>query len=456
MNSLVSRYLFWKPILLFRGQNIWPLLRLYGKTQYRPREIIEEMQFAAFKRIFEYAYASIPFYRLKYRAAGIVPNDIRTKNDIPKIPVLTKQEVMSYTENLNSSYRGRRFLRSTSGSTGKPLIFYKDSESMAHMDAIMYRNYSWYGIDLGDRQAKFWGHPLGRMAIAKTRFVDALLNRIRLSAFYLHEAGYKLYLRQMERFKPQFVYGYAQSIFQFSNYFYNRGIELSHLKIKAVILTGEMVFSHQIKVIKKVFGCPVTQEYGCTEVGLIGFGCPEGSMHVMENLMVETLQKPTEKTAEIVVSELYGQLFPFIRYRLGDRGRISSGSCSCGRSLDVLEQLSGRQDDFIICPDGRLIDPYLIEYVINEMPPGYGAIHQFRVIQEDQDRLHILLNIQGAGERIKAFARDRIRLLLPVQMHLEVDIVTELPKEVSGKLRCFISMVDTTRKESCNSPLLQS
>lgn len=442
MNNLVSHYLVWRPILLYRGQNIWPLQKLYMETQYRPRELVEEEQFGAFKRVLEHSYASIPFYRKKYQAAGICPDDIRIRDDIRKIPLLTKQEAMNHDGNLNGTYRGRRFKRSTSGSTGKPWIFYKDSESMTHMDAIMYRNYSWYGIKLGDRQARFWGHPLGQIGALKTRVIDALLNRLRLSAFYLHETGYKLYLRQMEQFNVQFVYGYAQSIFQFSNYFYTQGLDLSYLKIKAVIVTGEMIFSHQIEVIKEVFGCPVVQEYGCTEVGLIGFGCSEGTIHLMENLLVETLPgMATDEAEEIVVTELYGRLFPFIRYQLGDRGRISMRACSCGRGLSVLEQLSGRQDDFIACPDGRLVDPYLVEYAINEMPPGYGVIHQFKVVQKERCSLHVMLRAQGKTDLITDYVCHKLRNLLPPEMELHVDIVAELPKEISGKLRCFISLV---------------
>lgn len=446
MNNQVARHLVWTPILLMRGQNIWPLMRRFHETQYRSRDEIEEEQLLAFRRVLLRAFDTIPFYRAKYRAAGMSRGDLALIEEPGQVPVLTKQEVMAHFEQ-PPAWGGKRFRRSTSGSSGKPLLFYKDSESMAYIDAILYRNYSWYGIELGDRQARFWGHPLGRRGMLKTHALDALLNRIRLSPFDLQEESYLRYLRQIQAFRPAYIYGYAQTVFQFARYFHERGIELSSLRLKAVILTGEMVFPRQIATIREVFASPVTQEYGCTEVGLIGFGCPEGNIHLMENLLVQTVKAGrTDGTGDVVVSELYGQLFPFIGYQLGDRGIISASHCACGRGLRVLERLAGRKDDFIVCPDGRLIDPYLVEYAIGEMPRAFGTIDQFKIVQDSRDKLRVML-MGGAGEVATGYLKERLARLLPQSMRIEVEVVRELPKEFSGKLRCFTSLLHEERSD---------
>ena len=423
-----------------RGQNIRPLQKLFSETQYHTHEQIEKEQFSALKRMLEYAYTSIPFYRNKYRAAGICPSDIMTVNDVDQIPLLTKQEIMDCGDMENTAFRGKKYKRSTSGSTGNPLVFYKDNESMTCLDAIMYRNYSWFGVDLGDRQARFWGHPLSKTGILKTRTLDAFLNRIRLSAFNLDDANYMQYLSQIKRFKAQYVYGYAQAVFQFSNYFHTLNIDLSFLNIKAVILTGEMVFPHQMQIMKAVFGCPVTQEYGCTELGLIGFGCPEGTIHLMENLFVETLStKSHNDNGEIVISELYGKLFPFIRYQIGDKGRLSHRNCSCGRGLKVLEQLFGRKDDFIKLSSGRLVDAYVVEYIINDMPVIFGKISQFKLVQSAYDVFKIFLVSVGDRNKIGEYLTVNMKKTLHSGISVKIVYVESLPKELSGKLKCFVS-----------------
>jgi phenylacetate-CoA ligase len=327
---------------------------------------------------------------------------------------------------------------------------------MGVMDAILYRNYSWFGIGIGFRQARFWGHPLDRIGYLKIRLMDYLLNRIRYSPFRLGGAYYEIYLEQIQKFNAQYIYGYAQSVFQFSRYFYEKGADLSYLNLKAVILTGEMIFPHQIQIIRQVFSCKVTEEYGCTELGVIGFRCEHGTMHLMENLLTQN-----DNTSDhIIVSELYGRLFPFIRYETCDRGRIHNIPCPCGRKLVAFENISGRKDEFIRCPDGSLSDPYLLEYILNDMPRAYGKICQFRVIQKQMDRLEIYLVFESARgnlgtEKVREYILHAFFKHLSSQIKIGIYFVDALEREKSGKLRCFISEIEKSQpaKEECKASL---
>lgn len=449
MNNLLSKYLVWYPAFLLRGQHhLWKALDEYKKSQYDESDRIRAIQWEQFRRILLFAYRNIKFYRMKYKSAGIHPEDIRCRDDIRKLPVLTKKEIIENQNTIyNNNYSGKKFKRSTSGSTGIPLIFYKDGLSMAKMDAILYRNYSWAGIDIGDRQARFWGHPLNERERSRLNFQDRVLNRLRLSPFELEEKNYLQYLKQMESFKAQYIYGYAQSVFQFSDYFYQKRKDLSYLKLKAVILTGEMVFPHQTEIIKKVFGCDVAEEYGCTEVGLIAFRCRYGNMHLMENLLIEASADESRVSGNIIVSELYGSLFPFIRYQIGDRGHINDKKeCPCGRKLPVLESIFGRQDEFIRCPDGKLTDPYIMEYLLDAMPDDYGKISQFRIIQNRPDHIEILFAGKGNEEKIREYVIREFAPRLSRDMKTDIYFVSSIERTASGKCRCFISEIGEGRK----------
>ena len=449
INNFLSKYIVWYPAFLLRGQhNIWKAMNEYGKSQYYEPDQLRAVQWEQFGRILLSAYNNIKFYRMKYKAAGVHPDDIRCRDDIRKLPVLTKKEIIA-NQNIiyNNNYSGKKFRRSTSGSTGIPLIFYKDSLSMAKMDAILYRNYSWMGIDIGDRQARFWGHPLNNRERFRLNFQDRVLNRLRLSPFELEEKNYRQYLKQMESFKAQYIYGYAQSVFQFSDYFYEKRKDLSYLDLKAVILTGEMVFPHQIAIIKTVFGCDVTEEYGCTEVGVMAFRCRHGNMHLMENLLIEESADISDGSGNIVVSELYGSLFPFIRYQIGDRGHINyNKECPCGRKLPVFEGIFGRQDEFIRCPGGKRVDPYIMEYLLDEMPSDCGEVSQFRIIQKSQDHIEVLFVAKGNPERIREYVGKEFSAKLSPDMKIEFHFVPFLERAATGKCRCFISEISGTLK----------
>ena len=443
MNHFLSKHLIWYPAFYFRKQKVWTSLEKYKKTQYYNRKRIRAFQFQAFKSILSFSYNNIPFYRNKYKKAAIHPEDIKKLDDIKRIPILTKQELIENKGSIyNPYYSGKKFRRSTSGSTGIPFVFYKDPKSMEIMDAIQYRNYAWINIDIGYRQARFWGHPLNKISNTKIKIIDWLINRRRLSPFHLDEKTFQLNIKKIENFKAQYLYGYAQSIFQFSQYYYNKKIDLSYLGLKGIILTGEMIFPNQIKMVKSVFGCEVVEEYGCTEIGIIGFKCGFGNMHLMENLLVESIREKTDIGAgNVVVSELYGELFPFIRYQIGDRGNVSTKECECGRELPILENLSGRKDDFIRCPNGKLTDPYVLEYIIDNMPKKYGAILQFRIIQKKIDLLEVIFVAENVSGNIKNYIIHEFKTHLSDDMNVNIDFIPEFGKDPSGKIRCFVSEI---------------
>ncbi len=443
MNSALSRFMVWYPAFYLRGQAVGREMRKLAESWNYEEERIREIQFEKFKRLLAWSYENIDFYREKYNKAGIVPADIRSFGDMGKVPPLLKGEIRENGDAIcNGNYRGKRFRRATSGSTGMPLVFHKDNRSMAIMDAVLYRNYGREGIRIGDRQARFWGHPLDRAGRLKVGIVDFLLNRRRLSPFSLEAGVFEEYLERIRRFGAHYLYGYAQSIYRFALYFYERGVDLSHLGLKAVILTGEMVFPGQIEKIKAVFGCVVNEEYGCTEVGVIGFRCRFGKMHVMENLLVESVGGDADsRGGELIVSELYGELFPFIRYSVGDRARIEKGGCECGSRRPVLGTVLGRNDEFIRCPGGRLVEPYLLEYIIDGMPRKLGEIRGFRIEQTSLCLIEIFFVGDCDLHGTRSYFKKKFMKVLPREMEVEIGFRPFLEPEPSGKNRCFVSKI---------------
>lgn len=441
MKKNLCKKLVFYPAFFFRGQKVWREVEKFKETQFLEPERLNTIQLMKFKGLLAFAYENIEFYRKKYDESGFRPDDVESYDDIKAVPVLEKHEIAEKSREIyNRKYTGMRFERATSGSSGTPLKLFKDASSMAAMDGILYRNYSWYDVDIGDKQGRFWGHPVGAFQHQKLRLLDRMLNRLRLSPYLLSGDKFDGFLKQLRRFKPRYLYGYAQSIFQFANYFHERDVKLRCLNLKVVILTGEMIFPEQINIIKRVFCCDVTEEYGCTEVGVIGFRCHHGSMHLMENLMVE-VEGESEGRGEgnIIVSELHGTLFPLIRYKIGDRGQIGIKRCPCGRGLKVLDKLSGRKDDFIKCPDGELIDAYLLEYIIDEMPSSYGKITHFRIVQTRLEKLDIYLAGAFDHEKVDNYFQYKFKNVLPDKIGIALHVVPFIEKERSGKQRCFIS-----------------
>jgi len=127
---------------------------------------------------------------------------------------------------------------------------------------------------------------------------------------------------------------------------------------------------------------------------------------------------------------------------VGDRGKIENAACECGRELPLLTEFNGRCEDYITCPDGTLADPYLFEHVLKVVPSGHKCIEQFRIIQKAHDFILVKLLVQ---EEVKQTTLNRIKTefgkRLGNQVQIDIECVSHLPRDKSGKLRCFISEI---------------
>src|SRR5690606_14422613 len=103
-------------------------LKVLEQNQYRPREELEGIQFAALQKLLHHAVDTVPYYRDLFAAQGLNPGDIRSVTDLVRIPVLTKQLMQDNIERLKSGRYGSDDLMqdASGGSTGKPTVFFKD------------------------------------------------------------------------------------------------------------------------------------------------------------------------------------------------------------------------------------------------------------------------------------------------------------------------------------------
>ena len=127
----------------------------------------------------------------------------------------------------------------------------------------------------------------------------------------------------------------------------------SHLRqplpsIKAVICTGEPLVEHQQRLLEERFQAPVINEYGCHEAAAFGITCPEvGRLHLDESRCLYEVVK-----GALVTTDLWNETMPLIRYQCGDRVRMYSTPCACGRPGPTVEIL-GRVEDWVSTSQGN-------------------------------------------------------------------------------------------------------
>ena len=443
MNNWFSKHLVFPIMLRLYGENALEILKELEKSQWLPHEKIADLQLEKLKYIFCHSYEKIPYYRRVLREYGLNPYHIRSLGDIEKYPILKKEDVKENFADLIITPKAKRFEeRYTSGTTGLAFGFIKDRVATSHMRAIDFRAYGWHGIDVGSKQGRFWSSEIKQEGVYRQRIKDFILNRRRYSVMNISDTEFHKYYEHMKKFRPTYVYGYASAIFEFSNFMLREKLQ-SIKSVKTVITTSEMLFPNQRACIEDAFKCGCVNEYGCTEVGIVAFECPENNLHLMEdNLYIEFAKggkraQPREN-GDILVTELNNFSMPFLRYDLGDVGSYSTERCRCGRGLALMQSMDGRRNSFFRTTDGRIVYDNIFDFMVKS-----PHVKLFKVILLSDTKILVRIvpqNDRIPEEIIEEFTKV-IRRYVGDNMAIEYEMVGIIERETSGKRNYFQSLV---------------
>lgn len=436
---LVGRLLF--PIHeRLKGKPTFRWLPELERTQWLSPAGLRDYQFRRMRRLVEWAYAQVPYYRALLDEHGLPPRRIQSHEDFHRIPYLTREHLKNRFDDL----RARAKLvgvhaRSSGGSTGSPVTVLVDMERMGIQEAARLRAHRWFGVEPGDRELLVWGSPLEITRQDRIRHVrDFLLNSRMLDAFDLGPDALPALAATVLRHRPRLVYGYANAVYLVASYFQREAMR-GPRELRVVFTTAEPLHDFQRQTIRAAWGCHVAEEYGTRDGGLAAFECPEGGLHTFaEGSYLEIKDPDAEGRGEIVLTCLDSLAFPTIRYRTGDIGRLDPASCRCGRSLPKIGPVEGRLLDFLVTPHGRILHPTSVMHILREVP----VVRESRVVQEALDRIVVhLVPVRPMRKAELDDLRAKFHLLLGPGIRAELIEKSELPPTASGKFRPVESRV---------------
>ena len=409
------------------------------KTQWLSPEELEEIQNERLKKHIKHAYENVPYYRRIFEERGLKPNDIRSKEDLKLLPVLTKDDVRKHFNELiaKDSTRYEPILSHTSGSTGIPLKFYLDKNNLMWESAFVSRHWAWMGTSPKEKQAVLRG------AVPKSKryfLIDG--NTLILSSFLLNFKTLNKYINAIVEFKPKLINGYPSSVQFFARLLKRKNV--FSIRPKAIQTSSETLFPQMRKEIEDVFKCKVYDLYGNLEHVSMITECSDGGFHTnQEYAIIEFLNEKGYdakhgELAEMVCTGLNNFSMPLIRYKIGDIAVTTKKRCSCGRGLPLVEHLEGRIDDMIITPDGRMIPPsgMTLAFEFSE------NIKQCQLIQNKKDELIInIVKSDQYGDKDHKFMLNEVRKRIGNKMKITVNFVDDISRTKAGKLRFVISKV---------------
>ncbi len=360
---------------------------------------------------------------------------------LKKFPITRKRDVLKNKDTyINSEFdRSKLIENNTGGSTGEPLRFYMDREAVESYEAARFRGLSWYGITNGSRSVMIWGNPIEMDQNQEDRYKKRekyLKNRIMIPAYNMKPEMIESYVKLIDSYKPEYLYGYSSILDAMSLMMLEKDLH-PKISLKAVVSTSETLTTQQRENISKAFSCKVVNEYGARDAGILGYECPCGEMHIIEeNAVIEVLDPVTLEPVDdgvsglLAVTDLTNLAMPRLRYILGDVGSVSSKLCECGRTSRVFSSIDGREDALLVKKDGTLVHGH----IINHYAKIRNNIKQFKFVQKSIDLAELtIVRKNNTDDDSELFIRDIKNTFPGIELHVEY--TDEILPSRSGKMR---------------------
>lgn len=394
------------------------------------------------------AYQDSLFYRNFLKEQG---RDIDNLSEWEDVPIIQKKDmVMAKWPVVLPKYcalqgEGKLFREYTSGSTGQCLEIYwsKRDSTLSLLPLWLYRR-KYYGINTADRFCYFYTlhNPYGDEPQC-----EANDNSMGFSKMNLTQARLEEIYQQMYDYDPVWLMLQPSIAIQLARYIFSGEAPLLP-SLRYVELTGEMLTAENKRFLEAAFECPCANQYGSYEVNSMAYECPAGHLHVMEeNVYLEIIKDgraaPEGEEGEIVVTSLRNRVMPFIRYTIGDYGKVETCQCPYHQEGKILTLTRGRKNDLIFCPDGEYIHAYELIRPFGCISERLdGRIFQYQLEQTEYDKFTVHIVTDERAEDIEAIFYETLQnKYLKGCDYTFVYHDSLLPEERTGKLRLLKSLI---------------
>ena len=348
-----------------------------------PLEELKKLQGQRLAENFRHVYENVEYYRNRCKEAGVTPDDIKSLDDIAKIPFTCKDDLrQTYPYGLFAvPMKDVVRIQSSSGTTGKQIVVGYTKEDLDLWDECVARQLVATGADENSIVQNAYGYGLftggfgvhgGATKLGATVIPISAGNTPRQIAF-MHDLKATILCCT-----PSYAAYLGETL-------HDMGYGPDYLNLKAGIFGAEPWTEEMRRGIEKSLGLKAYDIYGLTEVmgPGVAFECSEQKgMHVNEDhFIIETINPetgeklPDGEKGELVFTAITKKAFPLMRFRTKDIGVLNRTPCSCGRTFVRMSKPMGRTDDMLIIR-GVNVFPSQIEGVLlqNNYPPNYQII----------------------------------------------------------------------------------
>jgi len=425
------------------------------KIETMKRNKLEKLQLSRLQKMVDYCIEKVPFYKEKLEKVDITSGkQIKSLTDILKIPFTTKVDIANNYPSGLVAVPMKDIVRvhASSGTTGKPKIGYYTKKDLETWTEISARIFSSAGVTKEDIVQISFGYGLFTGAHGAHHGVEKIGSTIiPISAgnstkqiTMLHDLGATALIAT-----PSYA-THLSELIQKSD------IPTTEFKINKVILGSERTTKSMKNTIERNLSCKVSNNYGMTECfgpGVAGECEFCNGMHISEDIFYPEIINPDTgevledgQQGELVLTSLYREAMPILRYRTGDITTLTHEKCKCGRTLARMEPPFARVDDMFVFK-GINIYPSQIEYVLDNVK-GIGPYYIIKLEREEyKDIATLYVELENPKEtytdysirKIKEEIKEKLKEIIIVKMNLEL-VEPETLERTTGKSKRVIDL----------------
>ena len=419
------------------------------------REEITKIQNEKLTEQVKHVWNNVPYYRKKMEKAGVTPDDIKSIDDLHKLPFMSKSDLRdTYPDGLLAVPREEVVrIHSTSGTTGKRVIAFYTQGDMDLWEECCARALVAAGASREDVVQVSYGYGLFTGGLG----VDGGSRKVGCMTVPMSSGNTERQIMFIQDLNASIICCTPSYAAYLGESMKEMGLTAKDIPLKAGIFGAEAWSEEMRKNIEETLGIKAFDIYGLTELSGPGvaFECSEQKgMHINEDHFIAEIIDP--KTLEVLPHGTQGELvftaidkkgFPMMRYRTRDICVLSEEKCSCGRSFIRMAKPMGRSDDMLIIR-GVNVFPSPIETVLLEH--GYQANYQIiidRVNNTDTFDIHVEMTPEMFTDNVAEISKAQNELMqgLVNMLGIKAKVTLVAPKSITRSEGKAVRVIDNRK-----------
>ena len=405
---------------------------------------------AKLMRSLSHALQHVPAYRA-YRP--LLQERLPARELLRRLPLTSKLDLKRDLEAYSSTAhpRSQRLEMFTGGSTENPMRFYSHRSITRPKESAYFEDFNRRaGLRRGDVILNLRGRTVPGAGRPGRRIwmYEPIKRHLILSSDHLEPQFMPQYVEAIRQWRPTFIMAYSSALYPLAKWLQQHPEPDILQRFHGVQLTSENVYPYQLDLYRAVFGCPVLRGYGHTERAVLAASMPDDDRYFFWPLygfleLVDRDGQPIDnpgQVGELVGTSFDNEVMPFVRYRTGDFGAWGESAHPRLAGWQVLDQIEGRLQEFLVCRDQRLISPNSLSAA------HYAELSVAQRIQYEQ-REPGLVTLKVVAEQPLAPAQcNAISRVLnrKAQGGCDFDVVqvAEIERTARGKQRMVVQHLD--------------